>query len=336
MNDPDLVLYHAGCFDGFCAAWLVHRAYPNAEFCPVNYGQEPPDVDGRNVWIVDFSYKRPTLLKMNESAASLLVLDHHKTAKADLEGLDFCHFDMDKSGARMTFNYLCSIDAATGGVTSDGSWLVDYTEDRDLWRWKLPDSKEINAALRCYPMEFDVWDRLHVRNTFDLKHEGRAILSYQSKLIESHVRHAAEVEIMGHRVLCVNCTCADLTSEIAGELAKDRPFGVCWFESDKNERIYSLRSRDNGIDVSEIAKAHGGGGHKNAAGFTVAATGATGTFSNGQLNNDDEGDIRLAIAPDKANGIVRLDFGKPVAWLGFPQGQAMQLAEKIQYAARKL
>lgn len=69
----------------------------------------------------------------------------------------------------------------------------------------------------------------------------------------------------GHRILAVNATV--LFSDIAGKLAEDRPFGACYFEKANGRRQWALRSRDGGIDVSVIAKAYGGGGHKNASGF---------------------------------------------------------------------
>lgn len=299
----DICIYHAGCFDGFCAAWLVNKVWPEATFFPCHYGQEPPDVAGKHVVIVDFSFKRPVLLAMKECAASLTVIDHHKTAEEELRGLDFCRFDMDKSGGRLTWEWLYArtedawpklVQAFPGCDSRNAPWLVDYTEDRDLWRHKLVCSQEINASLRTLPMDFAAWDLLAANpdSREAMRVEGSGILRYQKKLIESHVRNANEITLAGHKVLCVNCTCADLTSEVAGELAKGRPFGVCWFESDANERVYSLRSAPDGIDVSEIAKEHGGGGHKHAAGFKMAATGALGTFSEGKLNNDDEGDLR--------------------------------------------
>lgn len=342
---PDLVLYHAGCWDGFCAAWLAHKAFPDAQFVPVQYGQEPPDVTGRDVWILDFSYKRPVLLAMKEKAKDILVADHHKTAQADLEGLDWCIFDMEKSGARLTWELLWDNKLLPAAWLEDrpslcnliAPWLVDYTEDRDLWRWSLPSSKAVNAALRTFPLEFALWDRLAKKHADELVQEGNAIIRYQQKLIESHVNHAYETDISGHKVLCVNCTCADLTSEVAGELAKDRPFGVCWFEAEEgNMRVFSLRSRDGGIDVSEIAKAHGGGGHARAAGFSVPATGAVGSFSRPQLNNDDEGDLRVAIAADKKSNVVVMNFGKKVAWLALPKQEALSFCDIIRKRAYEL
>lgn len=45
-NDKDVVVvYHGGCWDGFCAAWLFHRVFPDATYVPGYYGQNPPDDD---------------------------------------------------------------------------------------------------------------------------------------------------------------------------------------------------------------------------------------------------------------------------------------------------
>ena len=261
-----LVIYHGGCWDGFCAAWLIHRfgGDPEAEYFPAVYGKPPPEVAGRPVMMLDFSYPRPVLEQMASEASGLVVLDHHKTAQAALEGLPYCTFDMDLSGAQLTWNWLKRMH---GDDLPEEPWMVRYTADRDLWRWELPDSKEVNAALRSYPLDFEVWN--HIYRTRDAGHlvpDGRAILRAEEVTIQVHVDWAREVDFFGHQVLMVNAT--SLFSEIAGRLAEGRPFGVCWFEHD-GLRTYSLRSREGGVDVSEIAKAHGGGGHKLAAGFEV-------------------------------------------------------------------
>lgn len=43
---------------------------------------------------------------------------------------------------------------------------------------------------------------------------------------------------------------------------------ACYWDTPEG-RVFSLRSTDTGPDVSEIAKAYGGGGHAHAAGFRV-------------------------------------------------------------------
>lgn len=259
-----LVIYHANCWDGFCAAWVAHKALGEIEAVPAYYGASPPDVTSREVYVLDFSYPREVLLGMKEQAKSLLVLDHHKTAQAALDGLDFCVFDMGKSGGRLAWERFAYLGGRLG---MKSPWLVDYTEDRDLWRHALPDSENINAALRSYPLDFALWDEFNdaVGQREMFKREGSAIRRAERTIVETHVRNAREREMDGHKVLTVNATV--LFSEIAGELAKDRPFGACYFDRQDGKRQWSLRSRDGGVDVSAIAKAHGGGGHAQAAGY---------------------------------------------------------------------
>jgi hypothetical protein len=299
-----LVIFHASCRDGFCAAWLFRLAFPEAEFHAAQHGTEPPDVCGKRVYIVDFSYKRDAMKQIMMDADSLVVLDHHRTAEVELADIvgDFeaeiaqlpvalprwsarpvITFDMTKSGGRLAWEYLCRVNLMPPRMTEHihpphfgefPPWLVKYTEDRDLWLWKCPDSREINATLASRPHEFAEWDYLHEHGNRrvgweELITEGRAILRYQKQVMDSHVSHAREIDLDGHRVLAVNAT--TLVSEIAGALARDRPFGLCWFQTEDGKFVYSLRSREGGIDVSEIARRHGGGGHRAAAGFTAEA-----------------------------------------------------------------
>jgi len=270
------VLYHGGCSDGFCAAWIAHGVLGDkAEYIPVNYGQAPPEMEqGATVYVLDFSYKRPVMEKwlLEERPACFTLIDHHGTAEKDLAGLEgWCRqngiaakvtFEMSMSGAMLTWLWFFR-DATP-------PWIVEYVQDRDLWRWELPDSREINAALRSYPMTFGQWDSFAAAPSAildSLQNQGEAILRDQAQTVERHVKHAREIELAGHKVLAVNAT--TLTSEIAGELAKGRPFGACYFDRHDGKRVWSLRSAPDGIDVSEVAKSLGGGGHKNAAGFEV-------------------------------------------------------------------
>lgn len=288
-----LVLYHAGCWDGFCAAWIARKALGDIEAIPVQYGQDHPIKEcGRDVYILDFSYPRQVMKGIIGKSEFVCVLDHHKTAQAELDGLadeisreggswePHIAFDMTKSGGRLAWEYfyrrteICwpnLLQAFPGCTQQKAPWLVDYTEDRDLWRHKLDWTKEINAWIRSYPLDFELWDKFALVSpgceAWDMRVDaGSAILRAEKQIIDQHVKHASEIEMDGHKILAVNATVQ--FSEIAGELAKDRPFGACYFIRADGKRVWSLRSRDDGIDVSAIAKAHGGGGHRNASGFT--------------------------------------------------------------------
>jgi oligoribonuclease NrnB/cAMP/cGMP phosphodiesterase (DHH superfamily) len=260
-----LIIYHGfPCKDGFCAAWVLHKKYPDAEFMPGIHQttESRPDVTGKDVIIVDFAYDRQTLLEMKEEANSLVVLDHHVGNEKDLVGLAFCTFDINKSGARLAWEYCFGDEPAP--------WLVEYTEDRDLWRWRLPDSKSVSAALCCYPHNFEVWDDLGKMNIEEFRQIGSIVKEYQNQRVTEICNNAREIEIAGHKILCAN-TCV-LQSEVGNTLAVGRPFSATRFQLKDGRWQYSLRSilDEGGIDVSEIAAKFGGGGHTTAAGFVIS------------------------------------------------------------------
>ncbi len=254
-----LVLFHGQCLDGFASAWVAFQRFSGgAEYHAVQFGEPLRwPIDGRDVVILDFSYPRAELLKMKERAASLLVLDHHVTAQEDLAGLDFAHFDLARAGCTLTWSWYFPDRPLP--------WLLPYVEDKDLWQWKLPDSQEVSAALQSYSRSFRTWEKILGKGVAALVAEGRPILRYKNRLIETAASRIKMIDFDGHRVpLVTSCL---LQSEIGGRLSKDHPFVVIMFETD-SKRVWSLRSHEkSGVNVAEIAKRHGGGGHANAAGF---------------------------------------------------------------------
>lgn len=279
MNNQHICIYHKNCADGFGAAlavkhhWDAHGVPESSrEFVPAHYGDTPPDVNGKNVTIVDFSYPRETLLQMYKTAESILVIDHHKTARENLDGIDFCIFDMEQSGAMLAWKALSPLCHSEGVMEKSETFnvpgLIKYIQDRDLWEWKLPQSKEVSAALQSLPMTFEDWEPyLNNDNIADLKIQGEAILRYQEQQIAKIVNSKLPMtELAGYTVPCINTT--TLISEIGNEISKGYPFAVMYFDTE-DKRVYSLRSAEDGVDVSEIAKLFGGGGHKHAAGFSV-------------------------------------------------------------------
>jgi len=262
------VLYHAGCDDGFGAAyaiWLKHGY--QAEYIPVQHGQPFPEVSpGETVYVVDFSYSRD-ILKRVADRCKVVVLDHHKTAMEDLADLPFAHFDMNKSGAVLAWEYFHPNEPIP--------LLLTYVQDYDLWTKELAYTNENKAWRGSFPRTFCSWQEMALAISRDdkWKTEGEAILRSEKLHIQHRVSQAFEVTIDTHVVLAVNET--QYFSEVAGELAKDTryPFGACFFIRGDGLKIWSLRSDRNlgDFDVSAVAKLRGGGGHRNAAGFKESA-----------------------------------------------------------------
>jgi oligoribonuclease NrnB/cAMP/cGMP phosphodiesterase (DHH superfamily) len=257
------VLYHADCVDGFTAAWAAWLKFGSAaEYIPVRYGEEPPDVTGQDVWVLDFWYPRKTLLAMAEIASSITVLDHHLTGRDELVGLQFAVFDMKRSGARLTWDTLYP--------DTPRPRLIDYVEDRDLWRFGLPESHAVTALVGTWPRDdLVLWSSLAnlVEDGFGaVIDQGKAVLRKIEQTVKYTAKHARLLVVSGSLVPVVNVT-SD-TSDVVGHLAETTAFAVGWYQRADGKYAYSLRSRgEGGVDVAELAKQRGGGGHRNAAGF---------------------------------------------------------------------
>ncbi len=282
-----LCIYHGNCADGFGAAWAVRAALGDAvEFWPGVYQDHPPTVSGCDVIMVDFSYKRHVIDAIFHHARSLLILDHHKSAAEDLDGIqapfgpgwqrhldnvyqDDCEgcsqpyalFDMNRSGAGIAWDFFHADKPRPA--------LIDHIEDRDLWRFKLDGTREIQAAVFSYPYDFEVWDRLMAMPVGELRAEGVAIERKHHKDIAELVDVCQREMEIGGLVMPVANLPYTLTSD-AGHLMASRSGGAaaCYWDT-PDGRVFSLRSIDGGPDVSEIAKQYGGGGHRNTAGFRV-------------------------------------------------------------------
>lgn len=255
-----LVLYHANCTDGFGSAFAASLALgDSAEYIPVCYGDPLPDVRGHVVLMLDFSVPREQAIQLNEDSLGLHIIDHHVTAQAALEGLPYAHFDMTKSGAVLTFEHFFPGQPVPK--------LFQYIQDRDLWQWELPNSREVSAGLYVIERDFDTWAR-HLHNVQDLIEIGNIAIAVEERQIIKAIEpdKITSIIIDGHAVPMVNTTVH--ISEIGNRLSMAAPFAVMYFDT-AEFRVFSLRSSETGVDVSAIAKKFGGGGHKHAAGFRL-------------------------------------------------------------------
>lgn len=253
------ILYHAECADGFGAAYAAWKVLgDDATYIPVQHGEDPPELPSEaKVAIVDFSYRREVILALKKQVAELIILDHHATAQEELAGLPFATFDMEKSGARMAWEYW--------HPNKEVPEMIAYIEDKDLWLWNLEQSKEFTIALHSYPMDFRVWEKLTPEH---LKLEGVALLRLQEQIIQSALGRVSFRNLFGYEVPVVNAT--EFRSEIANYLCTLYPevaFAAAYYDDKHGERNWSLRSVGD-FDVAELARLAGGGGHKNASGFT--------------------------------------------------------------------
>jgi nanoRNase/pAp phosphatase (c-di-AMP/oligoRNAs hydrolase) len=265
------VLYHANCLDGLGAKYSAWKKFGDqANYLAVAYNQPFPEIpEGSEVYILDFSYPKETLRNEHARAAKLLVIDHHKTAEENLQGEPYLIFDNTKSGAVLSWEYFHpEVEVPT---------LLKHIQDRDLWTWKLPGTRDILNFLRLHGESMQVLESFAEELETApgrIEESGAAISDYQDLEINRAIGYP-NIKFLSHwgnhlgNVALVNTT--HLTSEIGNALCKSWPidFAVVYSISSTGEAVLSFRSVGD-FDVTPFAKELGGGGHRNSAGARIS------------------------------------------------------------------
>jgi oligoribonuclease NrnB/cAMP/cGMP phosphodiesterase (DHH superfamily) len=261
-NEVEIVIYHANCSDGFGAAWAAWKLLGSkAKYIACKHGTPPPNVTGKNVAICDFSFNNATTKQMIEDANSLVILDHHKSAVVELHDISEAIFDMNHSGAVITWKFF--------HPGKEPPKLLKLIEDRDLWKWEVSYSKEFSAYFDMVPFEFEEFSKFEDESVIEsAMKQGAIILAYSKTVVKKIADKAKKRVFNGKNAYVVNSS--HWMSEIGARLAPDCDVAVIWFYDHEQRNIkVSLRAHHDNIDVSEFAKEFGGGGHAKAAGFTL-------------------------------------------------------------------
>jgi oligoribonuclease NrnB/cAMP/cGMP phosphodiesterase (DHH superfamily) len=273
----DAILYHNACPDGWAAAFIASITYPEARLIPLDHGKSPEyiaelieSLRDKDVLMLDFSFRT---VQENDLLASVTksfhIYDHHETAKDKLAGKDYATFDMERSGAGLTWDYLRGKDSDRQfGVYTERPWWVNYVEVRDLWKWeRLSNSREVNAYLGTLPFTVEAWSKLHSVSEGEAADKGRGALAQIDHYVREAIKRVQYGFYDGLRVAVLNVTYL-MCSEVGNELAKTADFSLTWFEREDQTIQFSLRGNGK-LKVNDIAKKFNGGGHPNAAGFQL-------------------------------------------------------------------
>ena len=283
-----IVYYHNACPDGWCAAWVAKRKYPDAKLVAIDHGLTLDQLDsiyrearGQDVLMVDYSLRtREANDELARVANSFRILDHHKSAKEVLAGAPYATFDMNRSGAGLAWDHLFGVDCKerpfqvpdepgqVGYLIDCRPWFIDYVEARDLWRWdSVTNAREVCAYIGSQPFTIEAYDALVDISVSDVLALGSGAQAHIDHFVRETIKNVRFGHLLGHEVAILNATYLNC-SEIGNELAKEAEFSITWFERKDDVIQFSLRSIGE-MDVSAIAKQFQGGGHKNAAGFQL-------------------------------------------------------------------
>lgn len=273
------IAFHYPCMDGIFAAYIARKAIlakdseAKINLIPITHGKEYKLPKHGHLVCLDVT---PKFNMINWGIESLTVLDHHESAQEDIDTLkgnpnDHIVFNMNRSGALLAWCY----------YTFDNDLLFElirYVDDRDRWVKKLPDTEEVSAGLfqlvktnQSHEEAFKNIDDLLANHTLQsIIAVGSPIVKFQRAVIKYAIaRCTFATMVVADRTYKVGFYEARyLRSDIAASILETHPhldFAFCWSYF-KGKIQLALRSNNSHIDVLEVAKQLGGGGHRNAAG----------------------------------------------------------------------
>lgn len=262
---PVVILYHAFCRDGFASAWVAWKKFGDcARYIPSNH-HAMPSITGSTIYAIDLAYPDAFLSALEQKNARVTVIDHHESAQEWITRRPQNVFDINHCGAVLAWKHFFPQKPVPR--------VLRHVEDEDLWRKKMPGTREITLALDALPQTFRAWDGAireceSPRKRKNYLRIGAAIDAYRQTVIADIVSSSYAVRFAGKKVFVAHAPQA-FRSEVGALLARrgKSHISIVWAEG-KNRRYVSLRS-DGAVDVGKLATRFGGGGHHNAAGFVV-------------------------------------------------------------------
>ena len=193
-------------------------------------------------------------------------LDHHISSEKIVKMTSDHVYDVAHSGAILSWNYF--------HAGKRPPRLLRHVEDQDLWRFKVPHTKEIGALLELQPYDFKAWNAF-ARRLESAKGiamciaEGKLLLTYKNDIVRALADEAEEVRFCGVKAWVVNSPV--FSSEVGGALVvRHKAVAIIWRYEHGDIRV-SLRS-DGKVNVAGLAERFGGGGHRGASGFSFPAS----------------------------------------------------------------
>lgn len=269
------VYYHKADLDGHCSGEIVRRCLKSnnldCELIGINYG-EPFDMDKftklDTVYFVDWTLQPQKLNFDLASKTNLVIIDHHKTSLGLIESPIIGNVDTSLAACELVWKWFNPNCKTPKFITLLGTY--DSWRKGDNWETEVLPFQWGMRSYNTFPGE-EIWDHLFEIDhlCFDITEEGHNILSYQKKMNEIIMHNSFSFDFEGYKVLA-----------IIGGGGNSQTFESIW-DNTKYDIMMSICNRKNelwsismytdkpGLDISTVAKKHGGGGHAQACGFQV-------------------------------------------------------------------
>jgi oligoribonuclease NrnB/cAMP/cGMP phosphodiesterase (DHH superfamily) len=278
MKMAKMIIYHHNDLDGRCSAAIMTHFAQNKGWTEIIYHEvdyaSPIDINEINpedtVSVLDFSFKPEVMAQVRARAVNVFWCDHHKTAQDykydDIPGVrDFGAKGL--SGCECTWKFCYETMKIPRAVKLIG--------DYDSWRletapvcFEFYEGMKFSECFPGHPWWYALMGFTSSREQEDgiinrIIAEGRIAIRYRDTYCEDMAKgYGYETSIGGHRAFAMNVY--RFGSKQFGERMKMYPVCVAYVH---NGEKFTVSLYSEGVDVSELAKKFGGGGHKGAAGF---------------------------------------------------------------------
>lgn len=276
--------------DGKCAAfWVasnvrIHDKYNDMPvFQEIDYRTKFPMETIRKdeqVYIVDYSISPDEMRELLNITKDVTWIDHHKTAiekykefEHEIRGIRYDGV----SACMLTYCYIHHMTARGEGeikpfdisMTEDAPMFTKLIDDWDVWKFNYgDDTRYFQIAFNTYDFSpcADTWDMFFDNDGEQtLIEQGKIMIQYRDNWAKNYMKLGFETEFEGHKCFAVNLGCCN--SEYFKSLPEGKYEILIPFVFDGN--VYTVSLYSTTVDVSEIAKKYGGGGHKGASGFQI-------------------------------------------------------------------
>jgi nanoRNase/pAp phosphatase (c-di-AMP/oligoRNAs hydrolase) len=240
----------------------------------VDYGQQvqwETIFPGETVYMVDFSLQPFSDMERLNRLADLIWIDHHKSAIEEAEGTEVQGIlDTNLAACELVWNHL-----KKPSKDDECPLAIRYLGRYDVWKHlDMPGSLEFQYGMKAVTdtrPESSFWVSLFedtlCEHTESIRKNGEAILAYERvQNVKFADVFSFEVEFHGLRCVAANRGMADSQTfeSVYDPMKHDAMILFVWKSGQWAVSLYSSKSH---VDVSVIAKANGGGGHRGAAGF---------------------------------------------------------------------
>jgi len=282
-NEKKLIISHISDIDGMGSVVLGFLAFKKIDYCLIEIKEQTEMLEFiknsnyEQIYICDLGLEDKIGDEINGLNKNILLFDHHKSnmyvSKYDWATVEVTLNNRLTSGTELFYDYLVKEELLKPNQAT--TEFVELIRSFDTWDWNRTNNTRANDLTSLFTMlgttEFINYfvTNLPILESFEYSQEHQFLINLREKEINElkQVCNQSVIKIMFEDLIAGVVFCDRHSSNIGNYLCQNQEIDFAMIVNLLENRV-SLRSEGE-IDVGVIAKKYGGGGHKNAAGFSL-------------------------------------------------------------------